>query len=472
VNIQVPYAYHPRTYQLKFFEAMQKGAKRAVLVWHRRSGKDKTAVNFVLTRMLDRVGSYYYFFPTYTQGQKVLWDGIDKSGFKFMDHFPKPLVKGKPNEVEMSLELVNGSRFQIIGVDNIDRVMGTNPVGVVFSEYSLMNPKAWDLIRPILAENGGWAVFIYTPRGKNWGYDLYNAALKNPAWYTSMLTVADTLRDGPGEDGLPVVGPDIIQDERLSGMSEELIQQEYFCSFEGALEGNYYGDLITKAYTEGRFKESHFLEEWPVDTAWDIGVDDATAIVFTQTAGQIPYIVDFIEGGKMGLSLKGGLATYAKALQMKPYLYGQHYWPHDAKVTEWGSGKTRLQLAHAMGFKDSGFGGLGSVTVVPKQSLADGIEATRMFLARARWRDIPAVHRLADYLKSYHREWDPEQKVWSPKPVHDESSHASDAMRYRALSWFAQQDGVLPATSLTGWNPWQDTQKAEKSQTDFDIFKF
>jgi hypothetical protein len=467
--VAVPYNYYPRSYQMKFFQAMQTGCKRAILVWHRRSGKDKTAVNFLLTRMLDRVGSYYYFFPTYTQGQKVLWDGIGKDGFKFMDHFPKALVKGKPNEVEMSLELVNGSRFQIIGVDNIDRVMGTNPIGCVFSEYSLMNPKAWDLIRPILAENGGWATFIYTPRGKNWGYDLYKAAVQNPSWYVSLLTVNDTLRDGPGEDGKPVVGPDIIQEERLSGMSEELVQQEYFCSFEGALEGNYYGDQIGRAYREGWFKDTNYFHDEPVDTAWDIGVDDATAIICTQTLGQTPYIVDFVEGGKMGLDLKGGLATYAKWMISKNYLWGRHFWPHDAKVTEWGSGKTRLQIAHALGFKQ---GGLGPVVVVPKVSLADGIEAVRSFLSRARWRDTPACHRLAEYLKSYHREWDVEQKVWSPKPVHDESSHAADAMRYRALSWFAQQEGSLPTHSLTAWSPFADTQKSEKAETEFNIFQF
>lgn len=138
-----------------------------------------------------QVGTYYYLFPTYAQGKKILWDGIDKQGFKFLDHFPPPLVRSK-NEQEMQIELVNGSIAQIIGTDKMDSIVGTNPVGCVFSEYALQNPKGWDLIRPILRENGGWAVFAYTPRGHNHGKELYDMAKTNPDWYCDLRTVRDT----------------------------------------------------------------------------------------------------------------------------------------------------------------------------------------------------------------------------------------------------------------------------------------
>jgi hypothetical protein len=482
-EINLPHLFTPRSYQRAFLTAMDDGARRAVLVWHRRSGKDKVALNFTAREMFKRVGTYYYFFPTYTQAQKVIWDGIDKSGQRFLDHFPVALFP-KRNEVEMSIEAVNGSRFQLIGTDNIDRVVGTNPVGVVFSEYSLQNPKAWDLIRPILAENGGWAVFIYTPRGKNWGYELYQTNRYNPSWYVSKLDITMTRRDAPGEDGTPdfgkpVVGPDILAEERASGMSEELVQQEYYCSFEGALEGSFYGDLVARARVEGRIGPDFFDPTAPVDTGWDLGVDNATAVVMTQTLRGVPVIVDYLEGGLKLAPMEpqrkegaAGLDVVARELSRLEYLWGLHFWPHDAKVTEWGTGKTRLQLAQRMGFTDTGR--FGPIIVVPKISLADGIAATRSFLARAKYRDTPNVQKLLDKLIAYHREWDDETRTWGINPVHDDSSHPADAMRYRAIAYQEQIEGRLPTQALTQWHPWADTpvvQQQTHAEVEWSPFK-
>ena len=154
---------------------MDAGFKRAVIVWHRRSGKDKTVLQVLIKEMWKRVGTYFYIFPTYNQGRKVLWDGIDKNGMAFLDHFPPEIVSAK-NESEMRIELSNGSAFQIVGCDSIDNIVGTNPVGVVFSEYSVGKAEAWDYIRPILAENDGWAIFDFTPRGMNHGWKILQQA--------------------------------------------------------------------------------------------------------------------------------------------------------------------------------------------------------------------------------------------------------------------------------------------------------
>ena len=164
MKIDIPFNFTPREYQKPLINAMATGIKRAVCVWHRRAGKDKTAINYTIKEMLKRVGIYYYFLPTYQQGKKVIWDGIDGSGFKTMDHFPKEIIK-KKNEAEMKIELKNGSLFQMVGTDNYDAIRGTNPVGCVFSEYSFQDPQVWDLIRPILRENGGWAIFVYCVTG-------------------------------------------------------------------------------------------------------------------------------------------------------------------------------------------------------------------------------------------------------------------------------------------------------------------
>ena len=187
----IPHNYQPRPYQLPLLRAMDSGKKRACVVWHRRSGKDKTLINLMVKKMFERVGSYYYFLPTYKQGKKILWDGMDRNGMRFLDHFPAQVVT-KKNETELKLQVANGSIFQIVGTDNYDSIMGSNPVGCVFSEYALQNPAAWDFIRPILAENEGWAVFNFTPRGMNHGYELFQMAERNQDWFCELLTVDDT----------------------------------------------------------------------------------------------------------------------------------------------------------------------------------------------------------------------------------------------------------------------------------------
>lgn len=241
VKIKLPYNFTPREYQEPFLDAMESGYKRAVEVWHRRAGKDKVFLNFCAKEMFLRVGIYYYFFPTYRQGRLILWDGIDRDGFKYMDHFPAALRKKTRND-EMKITMCNGSIFQIVGTDNIDSVMGTNPVGCVFSEYSLQNPQAWDYIRPILAENDGWAVFNFTPRGRNHAYILREMAKNNKDWWFEELTVDDTKR----EDGTPVIGPDVIQAERESGMDEAMIQQEYYCSYDAMLSSCFFGESLAR----------------------------------------------------------------------------------------------------------------------------------------------------------------------------------------------------------------------------------
>lgn len=223
-EITLPFNYIPRDYQIPTLEALDNGIKRVVMVWHRRSGKEKTLINYTARAMDDRIGTYFYLFPTYAQAKKAIWDGKDREGFPFRSHFHAALVKNM-NSTELKIEYKNGSIFQLVGTDNIDTLMSTNPIGCVFAEYSLQDPAAWEFIRPILLENGGWAAFDYTPRGKNHAYDLYEMARNNPDWFVSRLTVEDTKRP----DGTPVITQAMIESERREGVSEEMIQQEYYC---------------------------------------------------------------------------------------------------------------------------------------------------------------------------------------------------------------------------------------------------
>ena len=242
MEIHIPYNFTPRSYQVPFLDAMEiENKKRAVLIWHRRTGKDKLCLNFTITEAWLRVGLYAYLFPTYKQGRKVLWNGIDKDGFPFMNHFPEEIVANS-NDTEMRKILKNGSIFQIFGTDDIDAFMGVNPVGCVFSEYALQIPGAWDYIRPILRENDGWAVFNTTPRGRNHAFKLAEMAKHNKNWFFQVLTANDTKLP----NGKPVITEKMVQEERDEGMSEQLIQQEFYCSFDAALDTCFFGNTLAR----------------------------------------------------------------------------------------------------------------------------------------------------------------------------------------------------------------------------------
>ena len=345
-------------------------------------------------------------FPTYAQAKKVLWDGRDREGFPFMAHIPHEIVKTS-NETELRKELVNGSAIQLIGTDNIDSVLGTNPIGCVFSEYAMQDPRAWDYMRPILRENGGWAIFDYTPRGKNHGYALYQMARSNPEWFAEVLTVDDTRALSPGD----------IDKERKEGMSEELIQQEYYCSFEGVQFGAYYGKQLQQAEQDKRIGNVPYETELGVETWWDLGIGDSTAIWFTQSVGREVRIIDYYEASGEGFP------HYAKVLQGKPYIYSQHHAPHDIEVRELGSGRSRREVAQSLGI---------TFQVVPNISVEDGIEAARAILSRC-WFDKLKCERGLNALASYHKDWDDRLKTWRSQPQHDWASHAADAFRYLAV---------------------------------------
>lgn len=218
-KVTLPFNFTPRDYQLPFLEAWDSGIKRFILVWHRRSGKDKTVFANIPKKMFEKKAPYFYFAPTYKQGKKIIWDNIDRDGFKFLDHIPRSIIKAK-NENEMKIELTNGSYIQIVGTDSIDSVMGSNPYGCVFTEFSLQQRDAWDYVRPILAENGGWAIFVFTPRGTNHAWELLQMAKDNPKWFTQVLTVDDT----------GVISEESLEEERKQ-MPDDLFQQEYYCKF-------------------------------------------------------------------------------------------------------------------------------------------------------------------------------------------------------------------------------------------------
>lgn len=411
----------PRAYQMPLWSALEGGCKRAVAVWHRRGGKDATALNWTAVQAMQRVGVYWHMLPTLTQARKVVWDGIDRQGRRIIDQvFPRALRCSR-NDADMKLGLVNGSLWQCVGSDNYDSLVGANPVGVVFSEYSLADPAAWDFIRPILAENGGWALFIYTPRGRNHGWRLFNAARHNAGWFAESLSVEDT-------KAIPLTA---IDDDRASGMDEETIQQEYWCSFEAAVRGAYYGKLMVRAEAEKRLGRVPHDPAYPVITAWDLGFSDSTCIWFAQLVGSEARIIDYYEASGVGLD------HYAKILAEKNYVYAEHLLPHDAAASELGTGTTRLETLCKLGIRGR---------VLPAVRVDDGINAVRMLLPRC-WFDELRCARGLDALRLYQREWDDRAQDFKARPRHDWTSHAADAFRYLAMGLDSQRTGSFSTLS-------------------------
>ena len=417
MTLKIP-VYEPRPYQIPFHAAMDDGCKRVCLVWHRRAGKEMACLNELVKRAyFHRVGSYVYFFPTTTLGRRILWDGMDKQGKKFLDYIPKEIREGQPNNLEMKVKLKNGSTIQVMGTNNIINV-GINPIGCVFSEFSLQDSKTWNFVRPILRENGGWAIMNFTPRGRNHAYDLKLMAQNNPNWFCQVLTVNDTTKN----DGSPVITQADLDEERREGMSEHLIQQEYFCNFDLGIEGSYYAKYLNQAMLEGRVTKVSYDPFAPVMTFWDLGVGDETVILFVQQVGQEVHLIDMYRNQGEGLN------HYANVLQQKArdgeWTYGDHYAPHDIQVRELGSGaQTRKDIARELGI---------NFMIVPNLPIAEGIELGRGLFPKL-WIDEEKCNFFVKAIENYHKAFNEAHNVYSDRPVHDWSSHTADSYRYMSI---------------------------------------
>jgi phage terminase large subunit len=423
VRIQLPNNWRPRPYQRPLWDYLERGGKRALAVWHRRAGKDSVCLNRTAIAAHERRGVYWHMLPQAKQARKVVWDGIDRAGRRIIDQaFPRSL-RVSTNETEMKIGFKCGSIWQVVGSDNYNSLMGSNPVGVVFSEYSIAKPSAWDYIRPILAENGGWALFIYTGRGPNHGLALYRMACEHPGWFSELLTVDDT----------EVLTPADIDEERRSGMSEEMIEQEYYGSFLGVQAGSFYGKLIAAAEKEGRVTQVPYEPAAPVHTAWDLGYSDDTVIWFYQVvSGEVRLIDYYAAYGQ-------DVAHYAGVIHGKPYSYGNHWVPHDAiPKTLAANGRSIIQQLWSEGVK---------ARVAPHLDVQDGIQAVRQMLPRC-WFDKERCKDGIEDLRLYQREWDEDRKCFRDKPLHDHTSHSADGFRYLALVWREEHKPEKPKPKI------------------------
>jgi len=406
MDIKIPYK--PYSYQKDFEDAMLT-KKRAVLCWARRHGKDYACWNFLTYQAYEKKGTYYYLFPEYSQARKAFWDAITEDGLSYLDFVPNEIVKRKLNH-EMKLHLINGSVIQVLGSDNYDAIRGTNPCGVVLSEYAYQNPNVWKLILdPILSKNKGWAVFNSTPQGKNHFYDLFVYAMDHQdEYFVSKITNDDT----------NFITENDIAKKIMQGISEEFLQQEYFCSFDIGVEGSYYGKLMRDMLKEGRICNVPYDKNLLVYTAWDLGFTDSMSITFFQKRGNEILIIDFYENKGYELS------HYLNHLRSKEYNYGKHFAPFDARAHD-RTGNTFVRIARNQGFNFS---------VLPQQrSVLEGIEKVRGALPRF-YIDKTRCEFLIKCMLEYHSEFDMKAHVQKNIPLHNWASHACDSIRYLVQS--------------------------------------
>ena len=395
-NIVIPYK--PRALQ-KILHGQIDKHRFSVIVLHRRAGKTVMAINHMLRAALTNKylnPRYAFISPYRLQGKATAWD--------YIKQFAGKIPGTKFNESELRCDLANGARITILGAENDQAIRGISLDGCVFDETQSIKPTIFpEVIRPALADRKGWCIFIGTPKGRNNFYQLYQSAIKNPKWYACTYKASET---------------QILDDEELQAakdvMSKDLYEQEFECSFQAAITGSYYGTIIEDLVREKRMVSNLFDEDIDVETWWDLGMNDQTAIWFVQRYKKEIRLIDYYENTGHGLD------HYADVLKKKGFEYSTHIFPHDVKVRELGNyGKTRLEALLNLGIVGE---------VAPKLSIEDGIEAVRKNLINC-WFDKDKCGTGIEYLKAYQKKWDDKAQVFKSKPLHNFSSHAADSFR-------------------------------------------
>lgn len=372
-----------------------------VIVAHRRFGKSVLAVNEAIKRVMTvslenpRVA---YIAPTYKMAKNIIWD--------YFKYYSRAIPGIKTNESELKIDYPNGGRIILLGAEDPDSLRGLYFDFVVFDEYSQQPSNIFtEIIRPSLSDRKGGALWIGTPKGSNEFRRLYDNAT-NDDWYRILLRASETKVIDSGE---------LIDAQR--SMSPDEYNQEYECSWVPSIRGSFYADSISDMRTEGRITNVPYEPTIPVHTVWDLGISDDMAIGFYQIAGQEPRMIDFYcSNGK-------ALDHYIQYLKEKGYNYGKHFAPHDIRVRELATGKSRYEIAQQLGV---------TFDLIPNLPVQDGINAGRAILKRL-WIDEKNNGYFMDALLQYKREWDESHGHFRDKPLHDWTSHAADVHRYFAL---------------------------------------
>lgn len=388
-----------------------------VVVAHRRLGKTVSAINHLIKAAIENqkeAPRYGYIAPTYGQAKRVAWDYL----VKFTE-----ALGGTTNISELRVDFW-GRRIQLYGSDNPDSLRGQYFDGVVLDEIGDQNPKIWtDIIRPALSDRLGWCLFIGTPKGRNHFKELRDRAEIEQNWGLLEFKASQT-KIIPEEELLAA----------LREMGEDKYNQEFECSFNAAIEGAYYGQILNKLEQDNHFQEIPWDDLCQTYTAWDLGMGDSTAIWVVQTVGKEVRIMDYHENHGVGLD------HYVKWIRDNNYQSAEHILPHDVQVRELGSGRSRLEVLQEAGLR---------VKIAPRMAVDDGIQAVRRLLPRCYF--DPRTKQGVDCLRNYRREYDEKRQVFYDRPLHDWSSHGSDAFRYLAIGLDEMSSWTKPINKPAGW---------------------
>jgi len=404
--------YRPRSVFKDFHQRKQRWA---VVVAHRRCGKTVACINDLIVKALTEGkadGRYAYLAPYYAQAKSIAFD--------YLMRFSEP-VRVNHNVSELWVELINGARIRLFGADNADSLRGLYLDGVVLDEFADMKPSIWGaVLRPLLSDRRGWAVFIGTPKGHNQFWDIYNNATKDSSWYVKTLRASQT----------NLIPQDELDDARKMQTQDQYLA-EWECDFESAILGAFYGKEMRQLTDQDRILDIAYDPMFPVHTAWDLGYSDDTAIWWFQVVHGEIRCLDYHSSNGQPVAFYTGIIASREA--ERGYVYGTHYLPHDARAKTLASNRSIIeQLSDKIALK--------SMKIVPMLSLQDGIQATRLALTRA-WFD----HKCEDgieCLRQYQREYDEDKKVFRDKPRHDWTSHGADAFRMLSIAW--KEEAKLP----------------------------
>lgn len=408
----------PRPYQEPLWDYLDKGGCNAVAVWHRRAGKDEIALHHTAKAAHRRRGNYWHMLPEAAQARKVIWDAINpRTGRKRIDEvFPHELRR-KTVGNEMKIEFHVGSIWQVVGSDNFNSLIGSPPVGVVYSEWAVADPRAHGFLRPIMAENGGWSLFIYTSRGYNHGYSTYEAAKTDPAAFAERLTALDT----------KVFTNEVLERERRAYQNEygtyegdALFRQEYFCDFSAANIGAILGRYVEDAEKEGRISDDVKVEKDGslIEISGDIGFRDAAAWWYWQPRFDGFALVDYDED--VGLDAQ----EWIPRLEGKGHKIGKVWLPHDAMAKN-------MAWRHSVAEQFSKHFGPSRIRLLPQGPVQDRINAARTMMRYCMFNRERCVGGLAA-LRAWQYEYNEETKIYSRTPRHDWASNGSDAYSYGA----------------------------------------
>ena len=343
---------------------------------------------------------YAYIAPTFKQAKSIAWD--------YIKQFTHKIPGVRFNETELRVDLPNKARITLLGSENCDGLRGIYLDGCVIDEYANVNDRLFpEIIRPALSDRKGFCIFIGTPQGMNNNfYELFQHAKGADDWFYFKAKASET----------KVVDQDELTKAK-EVMGENKFKQEFECDWIANIEGSIYGKTLAKIENQRQITRVPYDPSLPVNTAWDLGVSDHSAIIFFQQLGRSINIIDYHEERGQGMP------HFIELVKNKEYIYKDHFAPHDIEVTDFSNGKTRREVAYQLGIR---------FKVVPKLPLEDGIHATTMTLPRC-WIDVDHCKKLIDALRHYHRKYLDKNRMFRSKPVHDWSSHACDALRYMSI---------------------------------------